>query len=231
MKKIFAILALIAFSIDGFAQDKWSCQALTDDIAKWNKAMNSPIGKNNKKAAAVLSKTFGLNSSGRLSVDYIIHCTDSIGENRIMNAVEAWLGELFPNADNSLLASNKNENSVIVRGMTLGKVGEAEDVFSVSRVNATFEIEVYVKVNRVRVIMRANQYKVVKYTDGEMTQNYTTAMSDTYPFNLKSNHKNSYAMAYIKTYSKLFNTAKWLIDYLNTNAADSSAPSVVDDDW
>lgn len=230
MRKLIAILAFATFSICGFAQAGWSCQALTDDVARWNE-IKAPVSSKNKKAAEALSKEFGLNSSGKLSVDYVIQCTDSIGEDRIMNAVEAWLAELFPNADNSLLASNKKNNSVVVRGMSLGKVGEAADLFSVSVINATFEVEIYVKVNRVRIIMRSNQYKVVKYMNGSIVQNYTIAMSDTYPFNLKSDHKDSYAMAYINTYAAFFNDANWLVKYLNTNAVESSAPSAVGDDW
>lgn len=230
MKKLFLTFLLAVSSISSFAQAEWTCQTLTDDIAKW-KELKAPFEGKNKKAAEALKVSFGLNSSGKLSADYVITCTDSIGEERIMNAVEAWLAEVFPNANNSLLASNKTSNSVVIRGMSLGKVGEAADIFSNNTISATFEIEVYAKANRVRVIMRSNQYTIVKTIDGKVVENYTTAMDSAYPFDPKSAHKDSYAMAYINTYEQFFSTTEWLVNYLNQNVQGAQGASSIGDDW
>ena len=230
MRKLLMLSLLSLFSMFAYSQTEWTCKALSDDITKWNE-IHKPLASKNKKAALALSNVFGVNKSGKLSVDYVILCNDSIGEAKIMNAVEAWIGELFPNANNDLLTSNKNDNSIVIRGMTLGKVGEATDFFSYNVINATLEVEIYVKVNRVRIIMRSNQYKVVKAMDGKIVQNYTIAMSDTYPFYQQSDHKDSYAMAYINTFSKLINTSKWLVDYLNANVKEETKSSAVGDDW
>ena len=164
MRKLLMLSLLSLFSMFAYSQTEWTCKALSDDITKWNE-IHKPLASKNKKAALALSNVFGVNKSGKLSVDYVILCNDSIGEAKIMNAVEAWIGELFPNANNDLLTSNKNDNSIVIRGMTLGKVGEATDFFSYNVINATLEVEIYVKVNRVRIIMRSNQYKVVKAMD------------------------------------------------------------------
>lgn len=231
-KRMFLLLSLAMISLSASSQNKWSCESLAKDIAKWNE-VKSAAGTKNKKTATALVQYFGLNNSGKLSVDYVIQCEDSIGEEKIMNSVEAWLAELFPKADNSIIASNKNDHSVVVRGMSMGKVGEALDFISMNTIRAAFEIEVYVKVNRVRVIMRSNEYKVTKTSNsnGALLERYSTAMANAFPFNQKSDHKDSYAMAYLNTYSKLFNYAGWLVNYLNANCTATSNSPTVGDDW
>lgn len=231
-KRFLSLLCLVFVSFAASSQNLWSCQSLSSDISKWNE-IKTPFGSKNKKAATALCTTFGLNNSGKLSVDYVIQCEDSIGEEKIMNSVEAWLAELFPKADNSIIASNKNDHSVVVRGMSMGKVGEALDFVSMNTIRAAFEIEVYVKVNRVRVIMRSNEYKVTKTSNsnGAILERYSTAMANAFPFNQKSDHKDSYAMAYLNTYSNFFNYAGWLVNYLNANCTATTNSPTVSDDW
>lgn len=229
LKKFFLIIMVLCLHHSNSLAQQFTCEKLNQDIAAWNSIVNK---KSETKWANDI-KDHGFyqqNADGSFEYVYIMNCTDSVDIATLRNISFNFIGYYFNmnNASRADMEANSPENGLIYQGK-LPKVGEYNSILEYNKINTNVKFDIRFKENRIRFSARIESYQVIKIVDNTIVQNYQQYVKTTYPLNQNSDHKKSFANAFINTNSKLMNFAGKYIDYLNRNI--TSAQPTVGDDW
>ena len=74
-----------------------------------------------------------------------------------------------------------------------------------------------VETDKLLVSFVVSKYKIDECSDNRVSRTHTERISEVYPFNPKSSHKNTYATAYVKTYQYFWDFISNLCNSLNTD--------------
>ncbi len=224
----FTILLCINFISIVLYGQQYTCEKLHADIRAWNSCTNN---NNTKWAKAILEQNaFEQNADGSFEYVYILNTSDSININTLRNLTFNYIGLNF-NIDNSVRAdmeTNSPDNGVIFQGKLIG-IGEYTGFAEYNKINGNIHFDIRFKPNRIRFSVKVQDYQVIKYFDGILVENYTTLVKDTFPLNPDSNHKKSFAMAFINANSRCLKHANNYLEYLNKNIKVIQATDL--DDW
>ena len=207
----------------------YSCEKLEKDIKAWNLCINK---KNNTKwANAILEQgAFQQNVDGSFEYVYILNCTDSVDIKALRNISFNYISTQF-NTDNALRAdmeTNSPTDGLIFQGKLL-TIGEYTGFAEYNKINGNVYFDVRFKSDRIRFSVKVQDYQVIKYFDGTLVENYTVSVNECYPINPESNHKKSFAMAFINANSKCLNFANTYLEYINKQVKVSQPTDV--EDW
>lgn len=218
---------MLLFCTSIFSQ-QFQCEKMHDDIKKWNE-IKQP--KNNTKwaNAIVSNKLFQQNSDGSLEYVYIFNSTDSFNIETIRKISFDFIGYEFPNLDNATRAdmqTNSPKNGLIFKGKIL-KLGIFNGMMEVNQIHGNVLFDIRFKPNRIRFSIKIQNYQVVKANSAGLAENYIEYINKCFPLNQESNHKKSFAMAFINANSNCLNYTKKYLDYLNTHIKESQPT----DEW
>lgn len=227
MKIYFPIILMLFVCISGNAQ-VYTCEQLQKDIQSWNTLKNS---NNTKWATAIMNKgMYKTNIDGSFEYVYIFQTTDSVDIPTLRKIGFDFIEYVF-NIDNSIRANvetNSPKDGVIFKGSVIG-VGEFFGFGEYNRINANVYFDIRFKPNRIRFSVKVQEYQVLKTSGAALVQNKIVYVKDCFPINQKSDHKKSYAMAFINSNSNCLNFAQRYLDYLNKHIKESQPTQV--EDW
>lgn len=227
MNRIVLFLCFYFISVIIYAQE-YTCEKLKEDITAWNACTNN---NNTKWAKAILEQgAFKQNVDGSFEYVYIMNTEDSVDIKALRNISFNYIGLNF-NIDNAVRAdmeTNSPDNGVIFQGKLIG-IGEFVGFGEYNKINGNVHFDIRFKPNRVRFSVKIQDYQVLKYIDGTLVQNYIALVKDTFPLNPDSNHKKSYAMAFINANSKCLNFASSYLSHLNKHVKVSQPTDL--EDW
>lgn len=225
----FLFFLCLCFSSVVLNAQHYVCEKLKEDIANWNLCTNK--GSNTKWAKAILEQgAFKQNVDGSFEYVYILRTNDSVNIKTLRNISFNYIGFHF-NIDNAVRAdmvTNSPEDGLFFQGKLLG-IGDFVGFGEYSKVNGNICFDIRFKPDRIRFSVKVQDYHVLKYFDGVLVENYTTLVKDCFPINPESNHKKSYAMAFVNANSKCLNYASKYLDYLNDNVKISQPTDV--EEW
>jgi hypothetical protein len=198
--KIISILALsLLMSIVAKAQ-VYTCEQLQEDIKSWNQLKS---GNNTKWANAIKDKgMYKTNADGSFEYVYILQTTDSIAIPTLRKIGFDFIEYVF-NTTNSTRAdieTNSPEDGVIYKGKVTG-VGEFVGFGEYNKINANVHFDIRFKPNRIRFSVKIQEYQVLKSSGGALVENRMVYVKDCFPINPNSDHKKSYAMAFVNSNS------------------------------
>jgi len=225
--KIISILALTLLMSMGAKAQVYTCEQLQEDIKSWNQLKS---GNNNKWANAIKDKgMYKTNADGSFEYVYILHTTDSVDITTLRKIGFDYIEYAF-NISNSTRAdieTNSPKDGVIFKGEVNG-VGEFVGFGEYNKINANIYFDIRFKPNRIRFSVKVQEYQVLKTSGAALVENRLVYIKDCYPINEKSDHKKSYAMAFVNSNSKCLNFAYGYLDYLNKHIKESQ-PTIVED--
>ena len=226
-KIILLLTLMLSLGISTKAQF-YTCEQLQEDIEFWNKLMNS---NNTKWALAIRDKgMYKTNTDGSFEYVYILQTTDSVDIPTLRKIGFDFIVYAF-NISNSTRAdieTNSPQDGVIYKGKITG-VGEFIGFGEYNKINANVHFDIRFKSNRIRFSVKIQEYQVLKTSGGSLVENRMVYVKDCFPLNEKSDHKKSYAMAFVNSNSNCLNLAKRYLDYLNKHIKESQPTNV--EDW
>ena len=219
---LFCVLAL-----SGKAQ-VFSCEQIQKDVDSWNQIKKS----NNVKWAESIrdNELYKTDADGSLEYVYILTTTDSVEISKLRKIGFEFIQYYF-NTSNSTVAdmeSNSPSDGVIFSGH-ISKVGEHSGLGTYNRINASVRFDIRFKPDRVRFSVKIQHYQVIKSTAQGVIQNDIVSLSNCFPINPNSEHKKSFAMAFINSNSKCLNYSKGFLNYLNKHIKEQQTSTV--EDW
>jgi len=228
MKKIFYLTLMLISSITTTAQN-FSCEKLVKDINIWN----SFTQNNNTKWANEIkdNRLYKQNADGSFEYVYIFNCNDSLDIKTLRNISFNYISYYFhvDNATRADMETNSPDNNVYFKGKIKG-LGEFIGFGEFNKINGNIIFDIRIKPNRIRFSVKIQDYHIIKTGyDGQIYENYTEYVNKCYPLNPNSNHKKSYAMAFVNANAKCLNYAKYFRDYLNKNI--KQPQPTIDEDW
>lgn len=226
--KIILVFALLfIMSLNANAQI-YTCEQLQEDIQSWNKLKNS---NNTKWAIAIRDKgIYKTNVDGSFEYVYIFKTTDSVDISTLRKIGFDYIEYVF-NISNSTRAdieTNSPKDGVIYKGKVTG-VGEFVGFGEYNKINANVHFDIRFKSNRIRFSVKIQEYQVLKSSGTALVENRMVYVKDCFPINEKSDHKKSYAMAFINSNSNCLNFAHRYLEYLNKHIKESQPTKV--EDW
>lgn len=228
MNRILLLFCLSFMCLALHAQH-YSCEKLEEDIKAWNLCTNKK--SNTKWANAILEQgAFKQNVDGSFEYVYIMNCTDSVDIKTLRNISFNYISVEF-NTDNALRAdmqTNSPEDGLIFQGKLL-TIGEFTGFAEYNKINGNVYFDIRFKPNRIRFSVKVQDYQVIKYFDGVLVENYSVLVKNCFPINPESNHKKSYAMAFINANSKCLNFANRYLEYINKHVKVSQPTDM--EDW
>lgn len=232
MKRFYLVLIAFVCATLCNAQLSFSCSQISLDTSKWNEIAAGNKKDNVKWANAIKdSGTYKLNADGSLEYVYIIEASDTIDMKVLREKTFDYICYYFKmdNESRANMVTNSEGDGVFFKGK-FKNIGEFIGFGETNHIHANMTFNIKFKPNRIRFSLKIEDYQVLKIgSKGEIYQNRNVYLSTTYPLNEKSDHKKSYAMAFINGNSKCMNYAKYYVDYLNKHVAVSSQK--VEEDW
>ena len=226
--KIISIIALLFLMSMGAKAQVYTCEQLQEDIKSWNKLKNS---SNTKWANAIKDKgMYKTNTDGSFEYVYIFQTTDSVDIPTLRKIGFDFIEYVF-NVGNSTRAdieTNSPQDGVIYKGKVTG-VGEFVGFGEYNKINANVHFDIRFKPNRIRFSVKVQEYQVLKTSGAALVENRMVYVKDCFPINQNSDHKKSYAMAFVNSNSNCLNFANRYLDYLNKHIKESQPTNV--EDW
>lgn len=208
----------------------FTCEKLANDIKSWNELTNKK--DNVKWANAIMNKgLYKQNNDGSFEYVYILTTTDSVDVNTLRKIGFDFIGYKFANITNELrsdMMTNSPKDGVYFKGK-ITNVGIFDSFFEANHIHSNIIFDIRFKPNRIRFSIKVQNYQVVKVSSAGVTQNYTVYVNDCYPLNEKSDHKKSYAMAFINSNSNCMNYADSFVKYINSNLSNPEVKEL--EDW
>ena len=132
------------------------------------------------------------------------------------------------NATRADMVANSSEDAVFFQGKLLG-VGDYVGFGEYNKINANIIFDIRFKSDRVRFCVKIQNYQVIKTSGASILENKNAYVNDCFPLNPDSDHKKSYAMAFINSNSKCLNYANRFLEYLNKNV--KKTEETIIEDW
>lgn len=227
--KTFLTTLLMLISASMFSQN-FVCEKLSADIKAWNELTNK---KDNVKWANAIKNAnlYKQNADGSFEYVYILTTTDSVDIKTLRNISFNYIGYYFPNLTNALMAdmqTNSPEDGVVFKGR-FSDLGSFTGLTEVNKIHGNVVFDIRFKPNRIRFSIKIQNYQVIKATSHGIAENYTTYVNNCYPLNPDSNHKKSYAMAFINANSNCMNFANRYLSYINSNLQEQQQQTTIED--
>lgn len=217
------MLTCILHWATSFAQETfWNCNKITDDLTAWNE-FDQSYGSN-KKRAKELCKTFTLNSDGGIEQTYIIQGQKPVEREIIIGLIKKWIATNFTN--NSNVIKECTENHIRCQA-NWGKVAFYQVFIDCTIIQAQLEINIYIKEDRLKFVISTPHYILTSASGGFETK--VIAIANTFPYKKDSDHKESYSMAFLNTFSSTLTVSKNFITFLNAHINDNKKNDF--DDW
>ena len=225
--KQISLIMMLLLGMGANAQ-VYTCEQLQEDIKSWNTLKNS---NNTKWANAIMDKgMYKTNTDGSFEYVYIFQTTDSVDIPTLRKIGFDFIEYVF-NVGNSTRAdieTNSPEDGVIYKGKVTG-VGEFVGFGEYNKINANVHFDIRFKANRIRFSVKVQEYQVLKSSGAALVENRMVYVKDCYPINPNSDHKKSYAMAFINSNSNCLNFAHRYLEYLNKHIKENQPTQV--EDW
>lgn len=225
MKKLL-FLALLLIPIASYGQLKtdcdttmFKCQEFFDDAARYNTVLAKYKQTTNKEWAAALKEEFPVDKDGLIHLTYIIR-TDSAFNIREMNAICAnWYNIAFKSAN----AITINDGNLISGTGTYYDIAQmtipAVFYHKIIRLNASTDIELRFKENRIRLNIICRHYDYISGDSMGQRVSNTVIPGKAYPFEKADSNSDRevYSVAYINCICNSLGQARSFIDYVNKN--------------
>jgi len=225
-KQIILILCVLISSL--CVGQQFSCMALVDDIAKWNKFSGEyQFDVFNWSQVIIDSSLYRINEAGDIEFDYVIRSSDTLDLPRLKELTLDFIAKKFN--------INNNSRSELVQGSTdrsvffKGKYGilAYQDVF-LSRYYFDSDIffNIKFKEDRIRFIVSV---PFLVYHIGDYTFQYEFLHLDPWQnySSLKKQDKETHARAMINVLGKTWSYPSQYMLFLNENYKSA----VSDEDW
>lgn len=228
MKKLLFSILVSCLMIPVFSQE-YICPQITEDINKWN-AIKNP-NNNTKWAKAIRQNNlYTLSEDGGLEYVYILQCDQDVDIEVLRQLSFDYVMHYF-NMDNGARAdmiANSTETSVYFKGK-LNRIGSYVGFGEYNCINADIVFDIRFKPNRIRFSAKILDYRVIKTSGASVLEDRVVVIKNTYPLFDLSDHKKSFAMAFINANSNCLNYANNYLEYINTNI--KKIQQKIDEDW
>lgn len=226
-KNCLLLALMLVMSISVKAQI-YTCEQLQEDIKSWNMLKNS---NNTKWALAIRDKgMYKTNTDGSFEYVYILNTTDSVNISTLRKIGFDFIGYVF-NIGNSTRAdieTSSPQDGVLYKGIVTG-VGEFVGFGEYNKINANVYFDIRFKPNRIRFSVKVQEYQVLKTSGAALVQNRMVYVKDCFPINENSDHKKSYAMAFVNSNSNCLNFAHRFMEYVNKHIKENQPTNI--EDW
>ena len=217
MKKLLLLLILTLLpKLNGSAQTEksdsvFSSSAFEKDRKEW-KALAKKYDYNDWRWANKASKQFPLNPDGAIECTYVIYGSRSIGVPELKDLCVKWFDISFVRAKN--VVEDIGDNYIKAHGI-YSNIVNFKWLTSTVSIDAPVDVNIYIKDNRVKIQLVVQHYEMVSSSTFNGGESGVNNISSCYPFNRKSNHKDSYSSAYVNVYTDNLDKIDSFIKYLN----------------
>lgn len=210
IKKLFFLLIAFIATINTNAQS-FSMEEFNNDMKTWNDiAANYKSKTSNKKWAREAAKTFKLNDDGVIKTQYVFTADGTFDKKEMNRKINEFIKLNYQNVE-----PIADTDSLITFNFFHKNIANFVGFVTVTHISAKKQTAIEIKDNRIRVTITFYHYTLWSGNQYGTIQNGIIAPINSYPFNEKSDHKESYSQAYINTMSKTLNDINNLINYLN----------------
>ena len=211
MKKI--ILAITAFlsmmSSICSAQNIFNCEQFKEDTLAWQKIARSEPNSNWERATAE-SEFFKVDKYGGITCNYIISANISTDIDKIRDLTRLWFQKRL--SRNSLVSFDKDKDTFSTF-INFSGVGYATSIGSGAYINSPADLCISLKKDSIIFRMNVPHYNIgmCDFLSSKFENKY---ISECYPFNQRSGHKESFSRAYLNTITICFFELKDYMEYL-----------------
>lgn len=225
--KLISIVLMLIMSISTNAQT-FKCEKIQSDFDAIEKYKNSNF---TKWANSVLENgLYKPNADGSYEYVYILNSTDSFNISTLRKIAFDFIEYTFhtDNAQRSDMEINSPKDGVIFKGY-LNRVGSFVGFDGVNVINAAIHYDIRCKSNRIRLAIKIQDYQVIKTVGSSIVENRLVHVNKCFPLNSDSDHKKSYAMAFVKSNKGCVRDAISFLDFLNKHITENQPTNV--EDW
>lgn len=228
--KYLAILFFCLLGLSGKAQ-VYTCEQIQKDVDSWNQIKKT---NNVKWAETIRDKgLYKTDSDGSLEYVYILTTTDSVDISTLRKIGFDYIKHYFniSNSTQANMESNSPADGVIFTGI-IEKIGDHSGFATYNKINASIHFDIRFKPDRVRFSVKIQHYQVIKVAANSrataVVQNDIVNLSNCFPINPNSEHKKSFAMAFVNANAECLNYSHGFLNYLNKHIKEKQ-PSAIED--
>lgn len=203
----------------------FSSDLLTADLKVYNDITQKFRGNGNKTWSKELLKAFPLDNINNIHYKYVITSYDSIlDKNEILKKSCIWMHKIFdvPNGEDVNVDS---ANFVIKAVGQWANVGQHYGM-GATIIHAPIKMRIVINDNNITAEIKVEHYRLGAYNPyGSGMESNLVPINAAYPCDMKSSHKESFAMAFINCNCYSLNSISNYINFLNKKDAD------INDDW
>lgn len=217
MRKIILLVAMLLISIASVAQ-KFECMDFVSKLSKWN---NTEVS-GNKRWAKEAIKEFPLNVDGDIYYKYAVTNGLNKTTKEMIEISNGFLKSIL-NLDKGAEIKVDTINNICYGEGKWANVGQVTGLYNATIIHA--ELKIRIKVYKDSLTF---EIKVPHYILGAFdlfkngTESNLISPINVFPSNLDSDHKDSYAQAFINCNAYSFNTMSNFLSYLNTHKDDKN---------
>lgn len=216
---IFAGINLSAQSFTASNKMQWICPG----VEKYTNILLSLKNEDCKIYANNVKDNIELYTNpNRPSEKYLVTQTEISIENPLfdtdnfLNHVSSWIKTNYKDFEKNLKIDSEKKEINTLASVHVASHGTFIDIFKVF-ISPALIIKQIDK-DKIIVSFSVDSYKNCVYdSNNRLSRTYNDKISEVFPFNPKSTHKNTYAKAYVATYLYFWNFISGLCDDLNAN--------------
>ncbi len=227
MKKALFIISLLLYNYLAYGQisttcdtSRFSCRAIIDDIAKFNRLyVRYKNAANNQEWANVLKNDFPLDRDGIIHFTYIIKCDTIFDINEVKAISTKWYSQAF-SSDAAIQINTDNMISGTGTYYNIGQITIPAIVYhKIIRMNASTDIALRFKENRIKMDITCRHYTYISGDSFGHSQSTLVSPNEAFPFsNTQSNADRAvYAQTYINCCSFSLEHAIDFLKFINQN--------------
>lgn len=194
----------------------FECPEYKEDVAKWNKMKTS-----NKTWAKKVLAEFPLNIDGQISFKYTIGNSPNKSIRELMSMAQGFIKQNFNLEKGAQMQIDTLSNTCYAEGRW-SNVGQILGIYNATSINA--EVKVRIKNFADSIVF---EVKVPHYILGSVdlfkggTESRLVLPANAYPVKSDSDHKKTYAQAFINCHAYSLNTVSNYLAYLNAHLKDN----------
>lgn len=199
---------------------KFTCHAIFDDIAKFNRLyVQYKNASNNQEWANVLKKDFPLDHDGIIHFTYIIKCDTTFDISEVNAISSKWYGQAF-SSDAAIKINTEDMISGTGTYYSIGQITIPAIVYhKIIRMNASTDIVLRFKENRIKMDITCRHYTYISGDSFGHSKSTLVSPDEAFPFrDTQSNADRAvYAQAYINCCSFSLEHAIDYLKFINQN--------------
>lgn len=205
----------------GQEKDFFDCSEFFYDV----KRFNSLEYMGNKSWAKAIINLNKMNQDKAIEWQYVINAQDTIDEKQFMNTIKKWQKQAFTS---DKVVKEETERSILFEAYS-PQAAFITGYMSATSISVNLLLKIEIKENRFRITGNVNHYNMGSANlSGPESKSYIPGT--VYPFE-KTNHKESFSMAYINSNARLINLIDSFLKYLNSNYAIIEQKIQNDENW